>query len=1066
MSLDLYERETLDKLGTMPPVQVPEAGAFDGFSRGTALYTMQGLAKTGRAIDLLGSIGPIAQDAITGGTTAQDKYFQEHDDVWGSAVKYWTPDTQTVGKAAQVAGGLIGLLPQVVASPGLAVASTQLSTGEDLVDEGVSAGKAGAVGAIQGAGLGLGVWLPILGANLWQRVVLGGIGLNTALGIATRGASGALLKDTQAEGDFKAFDQSAITLDVLLGAAFGSLAHLSPEARAHGQETMAKLQDFAKRFKSSDVDALATLRQAQHLNVDSTPGKPVAPSDIEAHVEKVKTAIEQLERGQPVETSDMPAGHFEPDPARADESARTLDELVQSADETRQAEGIHEPQVPDYLRTTDEMRATYEDLQRLPPEEQAAGVRDVIEAQLNRAGVPDDEARANAAIWEAFSRTAAERYGINPADVLTRYGLSIQRGAPEMAGALEQRTGQGAGTAGSVGHGQETQGSTGRNNEPPGTTGGTGQELRSTVGGGHPAEGWARATSIRGSDGQPATLYRGAANPLKASSFTTERLGGASGNPSSGLGVWFSIDKTEAAGYGAVEGFNLDLRNPKVIRVEDLPGFDDVAAANAYREELRAQGHDGIIVTAKHLGGRVHAVAFDPHQVIHEQGQTPRTLFQASRGQIQFGDEKTIINLFENANQSTFLHETGHFFLQLTRDLATSPNAPMEAMHDWQVVRNELGIEGHEIPREAHEQFARSFEAYLREGNAPTPELKSVFQQFRDWLIGIYKSMAELNVKLTDELRGVMDRMLSSQAKDPGPGAPSSAPPESASGVGNPPPPGGGSETPAASGSKEPFKALPFEAPEMRSALENMAAHEAGWAQEGGKHLGGAHGTPNFSTWIPKSDWWVGRPDKLNEAKTQEAVRKALAGEPLKKAEQRMVDYLVDVANKRMGESAIPLPERAALGEDLVGAGEPPTHQNIEDADLVARASAIDPDAIERAGIRYENDDGLFMAEARRIIHEHETSQAGSGSQKDQRPAQDQTGTETGDPQARVLALEAERVVAQAPDQLLTVGNNPDGSPIQVRARDYLDQAHAAAALAREDAKLFEIAAGCLMGRS
>lgn len=91
MSLDLYQRETLDKLGNLAPVQTLEPSAWDGFIRGTAMTTMQGMAKTGRAIDLLGSVGPIAQDAITGGTTAQDKYFQEHNEVWGSAVDYWTP---------------------------------------------------------------------------------------------------------------------------------------------------------------------------------------------------------------------------------------------------------------------------------------------------------------------------------------------------------------------------------------------------------------------------------------------------------------------------------------------------------------------------------------------------------------------------------------------------------------------------------------------------------------------------------------------------------------------------------------------------------------------------------------------------------------------------------------------------------------------------------------------------------------------------------------------------------------------------------------------------------------
>ena len=63
----------------------------------------------------------------------------------------------------------------------------------------------------------------------------------------------------------------------------------------------------------------------------------------------------------------------------------------------------------------------------------------------------------------------------------------------------------------------------------------------------------------------------------------------------------------------------------------------------------------------------------------------------------------------------------------------------------------------------AHEYFARGFEAYMREGRAPTAELQSVFRRFKKWLIEIYKSMTELNVELSDDVRAVYDRMLASE---------------------------------------------------------------------------------------------------------------------------------------------------------------------------------------------------------------------------------------------------------------------------------------------------------------
>lgn len=59
-----------------------------------------------------------------------------------------------------------------------------------------------------------------------------------------------------------------------------------------------------------------------------------------------------------------------------------------------------------------------------------------------------------------------------------------------------------------------------------------------------------------------------------------------------------------------------------------------------------------------------------------------------------------------------------------------------------------------------HEQTARGTEAYLREGKAPTPELAGVFQRIGQFLRKIYTSITKLDVKLTDEVRDVFGRML------------------------------------------------------------------------------------------------------------------------------------------------------------------------------------------------------------------------------------------------------------------------------------------------------------------
>lgn len=144
----------------------------------------------------------------------------------------------------------------------------------------------------------------------------------------------------------------------------------------------------------------------------------------------------------------------------------------------------------------------------------------------------------------------------------------------------------------------------------------------------------------------------------------------------------------------------------------------------------------------------------------------PKTLAamkKAPRGSITFptegiGNNTTYIKLMEGANLSTFLHESGHFFLEVLRDISAQPDAAPEAVEMMAALTEWFGTD--QISREQHEQFARGFEAYLREGKAPSSELQSVFERFMGWLLLVYKKLSQLNVKITPEVRNVMDRML------------------------------------------------------------------------------------------------------------------------------------------------------------------------------------------------------------------------------------------------------------------------------------------------------------------
>jgi hypothetical protein len=64
-----------------------------------------------------------------------------------------------------------------------------------------------------------------------------------------------------------------------------------------------------------------------------------------------------------------------------------------------------------------------------------------------------------------------------------------------------------------------------------------------------------------------------------------------------------------------------------------------------------------------------------------------------------------------------------------------------------------------------HEKFAEGFETYGFEGKAPSLELQSAFSRFRDWLVGIYQSLKNMRIRLNPEVRGVMDRMIATDAQ-------------------------------------------------------------------------------------------------------------------------------------------------------------------------------------------------------------------------------------------------------------------------------------------------------------
>lgn len=208
----------------------------------------------------------------------------------------------------------------------------------------------------------------------------------------------------------------------------------------------------------------------------------------------------------------------------------------------------------------------------------------------------------------------------------------------------------------------------------------------------------------------------------------------------------------------------------------------ELASYQVLSEIIEELGYDSIIL--KNADKRfsnmnitpntAHVQLFDSQKTniksVENQGtfspDDPNIFRQEQRG--SFNPATSTITLLQAADLSTFLHESGHFFLETLGTLASDPNAPQQIKDDMQAALKWMGIDDLETwksmsleeQRSAHEQFARGFEAYLFKGKAPNTELQGVFQRFRAWLVNIYKELRNLNVELNDDITRVFDRLL------------------------------------------------------------------------------------------------------------------------------------------------------------------------------------------------------------------------------------------------------------------------------------------------------------------
>lgn len=245
--------------------------------------------------------------------------------------------------------------------------------------------------------------------------------------------------------------------------------------------------------------------------------------------------------------------------------------------------------------------------------------------------------------------------------------------------------------------------------------------------------------------------------------FGKPKKGGLYGREFEPSGRYISIvseQRAKTAPEGFVSG-KITFENPLVVDNNNLNWKKELSekyqgkTGKELSKAIIKDGYDGVITTEKnHISETVDLTTFDE----------AKALYQKARGKIRLAteDAKAAITLFKSADASTFIHETGHHWLDEMMRYAKEDDAPASLLKDRDTVNQWLGVkDGEEIARAQHEKFARGFERYLMEGTAPSKELAGVFAKFKKWLTDIYQTVLKLKSPITDDIRHVFDRLLS-----------------------------------------------------------------------------------------------------------------------------------------------------------------------------------------------------------------------------------------------------------------------------------------------------------------
>jgi hypothetical protein len=222
-----------------------------------------------------------------------------------------------------------------------------------------------------------------------------------------------------------------------------------------------------------------------------------------------------------------------------------------------------------------------------------------------------------------------------------------------------------------------------------------------------------------------------------------------------------------------VEGANVDQQNEnakkEVQSIQNDPSWVQIGT-NPFRHSYFYSRSTGKPVLSAdeviQIGGLVYAKNAveanwnDEKFAVTEKGKPvlgkdgKPVFFQDTKASFNIAsDGRNIIKALTDPNVTSPLHEMAHMYEHYLENKERRITLKWAGKKDWD--------------NSVTEKFARGFEKYLSEGKSPSTELTKIFENFKKWLLDIYKGItgSDIDIELNKEMRKIYDTMLSGKGK-------------------------------------------------------------------------------------------------------------------------------------------------------------------------------------------------------------------------------------------------------------------------------------------------------------